>query len=419
MFLKGLLDKLEIKPEVFYAGKFKSATEPFRYNQMSEANKLQTGVWLNALYNSFLEGTSEKRKIEMATLKAIANDGKIQSANDALQYHLVDGLLYDDQVKKLIAKKVHIKKEQSISFVSINDYAASVAIRGASGGKIAVVFADGDIEMGKDQKGAIASDDYRILIQKLKNDASISAVVLRVNSPGGSSLASDIIWREIDLLKKEKPVIVSMGNYAASGGYYIACGADSIYADANTITGSIGVFSVIPNVEMFMKNKLGITFDRVNTGQYADMPSATRTLNATEKGFMQSSVDSVYASFKSRVAIGRKKSVSYIDSIAQGRVWVGLDAVKIGLVDKIGTLNDAIVSASKMAHLKGYSIKSYPENKSFIEEFINGYENSIKVKAIKEEIGVVQWETLQQVKSIQQMMGHPQARMPIFVVNHP
>jgi len=419
LFLKGLLDKLEIKPEVFYAGKFKSATEPFRYTQMSEANKLQTGIWLNALYNNFLAGTAKKRKIDIATLKEIANEGKIQNANDALQYHLVDGLLYDDQVKKLIAKKVHIQKEQSISFVSINDYAASVALRGSGSGKIAVVFADGDIIMGKDQNGSIASDDYRVLLQKLRKDASINAVVIRVNSPGGSSLASDIIWREIDLLKKEKPVIVSMGNYAASGGYYIACGADSIYADANTITGSIGVFSVIPNVEMFMKNKLGITFDRVNTGQYADMPSATRTLNATEKRFMQSSVDSIYISFKSRVAIGRKKSVNYIDSIAQGRVWIGIDAVKIGLVDKIGTLNDAIVSASKMAHLKGYSIKSYPENKSFIEELINGYENSIKVKAIKEEIGVVQWETLQQVKSIQQMMGQPQTRMPIFVVNHP
>ena len=419
LFLKGLLDKLEIKPEVFYAGKFKSATEPFRYTQMSEANKLQTSIWLNALYNNFLQGTAEKRKIEIAALKEIANEGKIQNANDALKYHLVDGLLYDDQVKKLIAKKVHIQKEQSISFVSINDYAASIALRGSGSGKIAVVFADGDIIMGKDQNGSIASDDYRVLLQKLRKDASINAVVVRVNSPGGSSLASDIIWREIDLLKKEKPVIVSMGNYAASGGYYIACGADSIYADANTITGSIGVFSVIPNVEMFMKNKLGITFDRVNTGQYADMPSATRTLNATEKRFMQSSVDSVYASFKSRVAFGRKKSVNYIDSIAQGRVWIGADAVKIGLVDKIGTLNDAIVSASKMAHLKEYSIKSYPENKSFIEELINGYENSIKVKAIKEEIGVVQWETLQQVKSIQQMMGQPQTRMPIFVVNHP
>ena len=419
LFLKGLLDKLEVKPEVFYAGKFKSATEPFRYAQMSEANRLQTEVWLNALYTNFLEGIAEKRKIDIASLKELANDGKIQNANDALQNHLVDGLLYDDQVKKIIAKKVHVQKENAISFVSLIDYAGSVALRGSGSGKIAVVYADGDIEMGKDQKGAIASDDYRVLLEKLRNDATIDAVVLRVNSPGGSSLASDIIWREIDLLKKEKPVVVSMGNYAASGGYYISCGADSIYADANTITGSIGVFSVIPNVEMFMKNKLGITFDRVKTGQYADMPSATRTLNATEQRFMQASVDSIYASFKSRVAIGRKKSVTYIDSIAQGRVWIGADAVKVGLVDKIGTLNEAIAAAARLAHVKGYSIKSYPENKSFIEEFIDGYENSVKIKAIKEEIGVAQWQTLQQVKGIQQMMGQPQARLPIFVVNHP
>lgn len=419
LFLKGLLDKLEVKPEVFYAGKFKSATEPFRYAQMSEANKLQTGVWLNALYTNFLDGVAEKRKIDLVTLKAMANEGKIQNANDALQNHLVDGLLYDDQVKKIIAKKVHVQKEKSISFVGLDDYAASVALRGSGSGKIAVIYADGDIEMGKDQKGAIASDDYRALLQKLRNDATINAVVLRVNSPGGSSLASDIIWREIDLLKKEKPVVVSMGNYAASGGYYISCGADSIYADANTITGSIGVFSVIPNVEMFMKNKLGITFDRVKTGQYADMPSATRTLNATEQRFMQASVDSIYTTFKSRVASGRKKSVSYIDSIAQGRVWIGTDAVKVGLVDKIGTLNEAIAAAAGLAHVKGYNIKSYPEHKSFIEEFIDGYENSVKIKAIKEEIGVAQWQTLQQVKSIQQMMGQPQARLPIFVVNHP
>jgi len=419
LFLKGLLDKLEVKPEVFYAGKFKSATEPFRYAQMSEANKLQTGVWLNALYTNFLEGVAEKRKIDIVTLKELANDGKIQNANDALQNHLVDGLLFDDQVKKIIAKKVHVQKEKSISFVSLVDYAGSVALRGSGSGKIAVIYADGDIEMGKDQKGAIASDDYRLLLQKLRNDATIGAVVLRVNSPGGSSLASDIIWREIDLLKKEKPVVVSMGNYAASGGYYISCGADSIYADANTISGSIGVFSVIPNVEMFMKNKLGITFDRVKTGQYADMPSATRTLSATEQRFMQASVDSVYASFKLRVAIGRKKSVTYIDSIAQGRVWIGADAVKVGLVDKIGTLNEAIAAAARLAHIKGYSIKSYPENKSFIEEFIDGYENSVKIKAIKEEIGLAQWQTLQQVKGIQQMMGQPQARLPIFVVNHP
>ena len=419
MFLKGLLDKLEVKPQVFYAGKFKSATEPFRYSQMSDANKLQTSVWLNALYTSFLQGVADTRGMEVASLKQLANDGKIQNANDALQNNLVDGLLYDDQVKKLIAKKLQVTKQQDISFVSINDYAATVALRGSGKGKIAVIFADGDIEMGKGSNDAIASDDYRVLLQKIKNDESIDAVVLRVNSPGGSALASDIIWREIDLLKKEKPVVVSMGNYAASGGYYIACGADSIIADANTITGSIGVFSVIPNIEGFMKNKLGITFDRVKTGQYADVPSTTRTMNATEERFIQSGVDSVYYSFKARVAKGRKKSIEYVDSIAQGRVWIGADAVKVGLVDKIGSLQDAIATAARMAKLKGYSTKSYPESKSFIEELINGYENTIKTKAIKEEIGDAQWQVLQQVKAVKQIMGQTQTRMPIFVVNHP
>ena len=419
LFLKGLLDKLEIKPQVFYAGKFKSATEPFRYAQMSDANKLQTSVWLNALYTSFIQSVADTRGIEVANLKAMANEGKIQSANDALQNNLVDGLLYDDQVKKLIAKKVRVSKQEDISFVSINDYAATVALRGSGSGKIAIIYADGDIEMGKGSNDAIASDDYRILLEKIKNDESIDAVVLRVNSPGGSALASDIIWREIELLKKEKPVVVSMGNYAASGGYYIACGADSILADANTITGSIGVFSVIPNIEGFMKNKLGITFDRVKTGQYADVPSATRTMNATEERFMQSGVDSVYHTFTSRVAKGRKKSIEYIDSIAQGRVWIGSDAVKVGLVDKIGNLNDALATAARMAKLKGYSTKSYPESKSFIEDLISGYEDNIKTKAIKEEVGEAQWQVLQQVKKVKQIMGQTQARLPIFEVNHP
>jgi len=419
MFLKGLLDKLEIKPQVFYAGKFKSATEPFRYTQMSDANKLQTSVWLNALYTSFIQSVADTRGIEVASLKQMANEGKIQSANDALQNNLVDGLLYDDQVKKLIAKKVRVSKQEDISFVSINDYAATVALRGSGSGKIAIIYADGDIEMGKGSNDAIASDDYRVLLEKIKNDESIDAVVLRVNSPGGSALASDIIWREIELLKKEKPVVVSMGNYAASGGYYIACGADSILADANTITGSIGVFSVIPNIEGFMKNKLGITFDRVKTGQYADVPSATRTMNATEERFMQSGVDSVYHTFTSRVAKGRKKSIEYIDSIAQGRVWIGSDAVKVGLVDKIGNLNDALATAARMAKLKGFSTKSYPESKSFIEDLISGYEDNIKTKAIKEEIGEAQWQVFQEVKKVKQIMGQTQARLPIFEVNHP
>ncbi|MCE2655143.1 MAG: signal peptide peptidase SppA [Sediminibacterium sp.] len=417
MFLKGLIDKLEIEPQIFYAGKFKSATEPFRYTQMSEANKLQTGIWLNSIYNNFIQGAAEMRNLNADSIKAFANEGKVQNAKDALKYKLVDGLIYDDQLKKIISKKLRVVDETKISFVSINNYAESVALRGTGSGKIAVIYADGDVVMGKGQNDAIASDDYRVLIQKIRNDKSIDAVVLRVNSPGGSALASDIIWREIDLLKKEKPVVVSMGDLAASGGYYISCGADSIFADANTITGSIGVFSVIPNAEKFLKNKIGVTFDRVKTGQYADAPSATRALTVTEQKFLQAGVDSVYYTFKSRVAAGRQKSLDYIDTIAQGRVWTGADAIKVGLVDKIGTLNDALASAAKMAKLKGYSIKSYPETRSFIEEFFEGYKNEVKTKAIQEEIGIEQWQVLQQLKSIKQIMGQPQARLPIFELN--
>ncbi len=417
IFFKGLIDKLEIEPQIFYAGKFKSATEPFRYAQMSDANKLQTGIWLNSIYNNFIKGTAEMRQLNADSIKAFANEGKVQNAKDALKYKLVDGLLYDDQLKKIISKKLRVADETKISFVSINNYAESVALRGTGSGKIAVIYADGDVVMGKGQNEAIASDDYRALIQKIRNDKSIDAVVLRVNSPGGSALASDIIWREIDLLKKEKPVVVSMGDVAASGGYYIACGADSIFADANTITGSIGVFSVIPNAEKFLKNKVGITFDRVKTGQYADAPSATRALTVTEQRFLQAGVDSVYHTFKSRVAAGRQKSVDYIDSIAQGRVWTGADAINVGLVDKIGTLNDALASAAKMAKLKGYTIKKYPESKSFIEEFFEGYKNEVKTKAIQQELGLEQWQVLQHIKSMKQLMGQPQARLPIFEFN--
>ena len=384
---------------------------------MSEANKLQTGIWLNSIYSNFIQGAAEMRNLNADSIKAFANEGKVQNAKDALKYKLVDGLIYDDQLKKIISKKLRLVDETKISFVSINNYAESIALRGTGSGKIAVIYADGDVVMGKGQNEAIASDDYRALIQKIRNDKSIDAVVLRVNSPGGSALASDIIWREIDLLKKEKPVVVSMGDVAASGGYYIACGADSIFADANTITGSIGVFSVIPNAEKFLKNKVGITFDRVKTGQYADAPSATRALTITEQRFLQAGVDSIYFTFTSRVATGRQKSVAYIDSIAQGRVWTGADAIKVGLVDKIGTLNDALASAAKMAKLKGYSIKSYPESRSFIEEFFEGYKNEVKTKAIQQEIGIEQWQVLQQLKSIKQIMGQPQARLPIFELN--
>ncbi len=419
VFLKGMLDKLDVEMQVFYAGKFKSATEPFRYTKMSDANKLQTSVWLNGLYNDFITTVSNSRNIAPEKLKAMADEAKIQSAQDALSNGLVDGLYYDDQFKKMVAKKLKGIAEKDIPFVSIKEYAKSVALRGSGSGKIAVVYADGDIVMGKNIKESIASDDFRLLLQKIRGDESIDALVLRVNSPGGSALASDIIWRELELIKARIPVIVSMGDVAASGGYYIAAGADSIYADANTITGSIGVFTVIPNISGFMQNKLGVTFDGVKTATYADGPSATRPLNSMEQKMLQSGVDSIYHTFKSRVAKGRKKSIEYIDSIAQGRVWLGVDAVGVGLVDRIGTLNDAIASAAKKAKLKGYSIKQYPEPKSFFEDFIEDYQDYVKVKSIESEIGASQWQILNHMKSVQKMVGAPQTRLPIFVVKQP
>ena len=419
IFLKGMLDKLDVQMQVFYAGKFKSATEPFRYTKMSDANKQQTGVWLNGLYDHFINSVASARQIAPEKLKALVNEAKIQSAQDALSNGLVDGLIYDDQLKKIIAKKLKGVKENDIPFIAVKEYAKSVPLRGTGAGKIAVVYADGDIVMGKGVKGSIASDDFRMLLQKIRADESIDALVLRVNSPGGSALASDIIWREIELIKGKIPVVVSMGDVAASGGYYIACGADSIYADANTITGSIGVFAVIPNISGFMNNKLGISFDGVKTAPYADAPTVTRPLNSMEQKILQSGVDSIYHTFKSRVAKGRKKSMEYVDSIAQGRVWLGSDAIKVGLVDRIGTLNDALASAAKMAKLKGYSIKQYPESKSFIEDLIEDYKDYVKVKSIESEIGASQWQIFQNLKTVQQMVGAPQARMPIFVVKQP
>lgn len=419
IFLKGMLDKLDVQMQVFYAGKFKSATEPFRYTKMSDANKQQTGVWLNGLYDHFINSVASARQIAPEKLKALVNEAKIQSAQDALSNGLVDGLIYDDQLKKIIAKKLKGVKENDIPFIAVKEYAKSVPLRGTGAGKIAVVYADGDIVMGKGVKGSIASDDFRMLLQKIRADESIDALVLRVNSPGGSALASDVIWREIELIKGKIPVVVSMGDVAASGGYYIASGADSIYADANTITGSIGVFAVIPNISGFMNNKLGISFDGVKTAPYADAPTVTRPLNSMEQKILQSGVDSIYHTFKSRVAKGRKKSMEYVDSIAQGRVWLGSDAIKVGLVDRIGTLNDALASAAKMAKLKGYSIKQYPESKSFIEDLIEDYKDYVKVKSIESEIGASQWQIFQNLKTVQQMVGAPQARMPIFVVKQP
>src|SRR6478609_8801611 len=286
LFLKGALDKLQIQPQIFYAGKFKSATEPLRETQMTEANRIQTSVWLGDLYDHFLQAAAKARSIDTAKLRSLALNGTIQTANDAWVNGLVDGLKYDDEVKDEFLKKLKLGEKDKINFVSFDDYSKAVNFKQTGGdGKIAVIYADGDIVSGSGDDEQVGSDAYRVLIRKLRLDKNVKAIVFRVNSPGGSALASDVIWREISLTRKEKPVVVSMGDLAASGGYYISCNADSVFADNTTITGSIGVFTIVANMQSFFKNKLGITFDRVRTAPYADMGSSDRPLTDAEKKF--------------------------------------------------------------------------------------------------------------------------------------
>lgn len=413
-FMKGLLDKLEIEPQIFYAGKFKSATEPFRVTQMTDANRLQTNVWLGDLYGNYLQQVAATRKIDTGRLHQLAVTGAIRSANDAVQAHLADAARYDDEVKKELFSLLHTKETDKLNFISLGKYLKIANLnKGDVDNKIALVFAEGDIVDGKGQEGEIGSEPFRNLLRKVRFDKTVKAIVLRVNSPGGSALASDVIWREVMLTRKDKPVVISMGDVAASGGYYISCAGDSVFADENTITGSIGVFSIVPNMQLFFKNKLGVTFDEVTTAPYANTGNATRPLNEVERRFMQSDVDSVYLSFKERVADGRKRPVAYIDSIAQGRVWSGTRALDIGLVDRIGTLQDAIACAGRMAKLKDFRTKEYPERKNLIDQLLSGSAGkTVKARFVKEEIGTEQYNLMQHMKKVQSWFNIPQTRLP-------
>lgn len=416
-FMKNALQKLEIEPQIFYAGKFKSATEPLREEKMTEANRLQTTVWLGDLYSHFLQSTANERNIDTATLHRYANAYMIKTPDDALQYKLLDGLKYDDEVKDEIREKLKLTTDDKIEFVPLGSYGEAVNIKKYNSNRIAVIYAEGEIVYGKGGLQQVGSDEFRMLINKATKDKNIKAIVLRVNSPGGSALASEIIWRETILARKAgKPFVVSMGDVAASGGYYIACAADSIFAQPNTITGSIGVFGIVPNMRDFFKNKLGVTFDEVKTAPHADIGTVSRPLNESERLIIQSEIDTVYRDFKTRVSDGRKKDMLYIDSIAQGRVWTGARAKEAGLVDHLGGLDEAVACAARMARLTEYDLREYPEPASFWDMFKNNYEKAIKMKTIKDELGWDQYQLYEKLKSLQQMTGTTQARMPYEVI---
>jgi protease-4 len=413
-YFKNLLKKLEVEPQIFYDGKYKSATEPFREDKMTAANRLQTEAWLGELYAGFLQKTAAVRSVDTAALHDYANRYAVASPADGVRLKLLDGVKYDDELKSEMKKKLGLADDDKISFITPGTYRASGILRNRFvKEKIALVFAEGEIVYGRGDEQNIGSDEYRDILRKIRYNKDVKALVLRINSPGGSSLASEIIWREIELIRKSgKPVIVSMGDVAASGGYYIACNADSIFAQPNTITGSIGVFAIVPNMQGFLKNKLGLTFDGVKTAKYADALTVTRPLNAEEKRFIQHEVDNIYMDFKTRVADGRKRDTAYIDSIAQGRVWTGTRAVQVGLVDRLASLDDAIKSAAAIAKLKEYGIREYPEEKSLFDMLFGSYGKNYKTEMIRQEIGEDQYRLFLQLKKLKAETGEPQAKMP-------
>lgn len=418
VYLKGTLEKLEIEPQIFYAGKFKSATEPFREDKMTDANRLQTAVILNDLYGHFLSQTAWTRKIDTATLHQYANENRIQFAADALQYKLVDGLKYDDEVQDEIKGRLKVGKFDKINFISLGKYAQAVEYKQKGKEKIAVIYAQGDIVDGKGDQERIGGETYRNLIRKARLDKEVKAIVIRINSGGGSAMASENIWRELTVARKDKPVIVSFGDVAASGGYYLACNADSIFAQPNTITGSIGVFMMLPNLQGFFKDKMGMTFDGVKTSPDADLLTVTKPLTPTQRQYLQNEVDTIYHSFKERVADGRKMSIEFVDSIGQGRIWSGTRALELGLVDRLGGLDAAIASAARMAKLTDYGLKEFPEPLNIFDRIFGDYQQNAKQSAIKEELGPEGMKTYNTLKRARGMIGISQARLPFdFTIN--
>lgn len=415
-FYKGALDMLNVKPEIFYAGKFKSATEPFRAEKMSDANKIQVGEVLHDIWGEMMLAVSKKTGLDTAAVQNLAATGAIRFATDAARYKLVDGVKYWDELEDVMRAAVGKKADEKIPYTTLNDYAGKNKGTKEGTSKVAVLFAEGEIVDGKGNDYQVSSENMVKAIRQIQRDDNIKAVVLRINSPGGSALASEVIHRELQLLKKKKALVVSMGDVAASGGYYIASAADSIFAMPNTITGSIGVFSMLFNIGDALKNKLGVTFDEVKTAPYADFPTGTRNLTPEEMARMQAGVDTIYTTFKSRVSAGRKLTMDHVDSIAQGRVWTGTDAIGIGLVDRIGNLDVAVKSAAAKANLKDYGIATYPERvdqfRSMLKRLKGGPFTAETIKEVmKTELGADQ-QYFEQLKWMTRINGRVQMALP-------
>lgn len=418
-FFTNALKKMGIEPQVIRHGKFKSAVEPFMLTEMSDENREQIETYMGSIWEHFLKNVASDRKLTRDRLNEMAENLEIQTTEDAVRLGLVDSLFYRDQFQNHLANLMEQENYDDINFISLKKY-NKVKNENARDKfkkeKVAVIYAQGEIQSGEGSETVIGSERISKAIRKARKDEKVKAIVLRVNSPGGSALASDVIWREMKLANEEKPVVVSMGDVAASGGYYIACASDKIYASPNTITGSIGVFGIMPNIEELMTDKIGITFDNVKTNKFADLGSVNRPLTQEEYDIIQKGVVDVYNTFTSKVAEGRDMSQENVDDIGQGRVWSGTNAMDINLIDEYGGLEAAVAGAAELAELEDYRIYELPEQKDPFQELLEQLEEDMQTSWIKYQLGD-QYKYYKTIQDIKHLKG-VQARMPYqFVID--
>lgn len=411
IFLKGFFEKVGIKPEVFRVGEFKSAVEPFILDKMSPENRLQTQYFLDDINNHALELIAKSRGIAQDSLIRINHQMLVRKPKDAVTYRLATALKYEDEVHSILKEKLGLKEDDQIATINATDLGGMAKSKNiTSSNRIAVILAEGEIVDGN-ADGAISSEKFAKEIRKARKDENIKAIVLRVNSPGGSILASDVIWREMSEAKKVKPVIVSMGEVAASGGYYIAAPADTIVAQPNTITGSIGIFGILFNVQELVNDKLGVTTDVVSTGELSDFGNMARPLSEVERTIIQSSVEDGYETFISRVAEGRGMHPDSVRKIASGRVWTGSQAKARGLVDVLGGLDTAIgIAAAKIKAGDDYRVVYYPEKKPWFEELMVSFSDQVQVRILQTQLGD-QYPLYQKIQRLKNYQG-VQVRMP-------
>lgn len=416
-FFKRMFEKLEVKPEVFRVGDFKSAVEPFMLDKMSDANRLQLTETINSIYDYVLDEVAEARNIPKVRLKEMSDKMMVRNASQAVEFGLVDSLLYEDELTAELKTRLSLSDSEKIKFIKLNKYRKSYSNYQSTKNEVAVIVGDGEIMPGKGDNKTIGGDNFAEEVRKARLNDKVKAIVIRINSPGGSFHASDVMWREITLAAKAKPVIASMGDYAASGGYYMAMGCDTIVAQPHTITGSIGIFSVLFDASGLMSNKLGITSEEIKTGEYGEMITISRPLTTAEKNVWQRKTEEGYEVFTGKAAEGRSMSIDELKKVASGRVWTGAQAKERGLVDVLGGLDDAIAIAAAAAGVTDdHKVKYYPRKQPFFQELMSQLEDNAKVNTLKQEMGVY-YPLYQQWQHVQHYQG-TQARLPFEITIH-